>query len=68
MNKRGSVYVCARVCVFQVKCLCIHMTMKSVTVKSVHLLYEYISKGMHVCIFEKLGERCIFTCVCQCTN
>lgn len=50
------------------KCLCIYRYVKSVAVKSVHLLYEYISKDMYVCIFEELGEGCIFKCVCECMD
>lgn len=26
-------------------------------------LYEYMSRGMHACVHEDLGEGCIFKCV-----
>lgn len=40
--------------------------LKSVAVKSVCLSpCEYMPKGTHVCVYEDLGEGCIFKCICE---
>lgn len=45
--------------VFMYICMCVAM-------ESVYLsLCEYMSKDVYVCIYEDLGERCIFKCVCE---